>query len=83
MTEKTVDIIAAVLKELDRADEKHGPMLEPIEGLKTLQCEVCELDREVMRKNFDLDAMRTEAIHCAAMGLKFLRDCCPIGEENG
>ena len=69
-------VITEVFDELDRSDKKYGPMAEEREGLHTLKCEVAELEREVMKKKDDPEAMRKEAIQVAAMGLKFLRDCC-------
>lgn len=68
--------ITAVFNELDRSDKKHGKMMEMVEGLHTLKCEVAELEREIMRANHDPAAMKVEAVQVAAMGLKFLRDCC-------
>ena len=70
------DIYNEVMEELKRADKKHAPMAEKVEGLFTLKCEVMELEREVVRINHDKQAMRTEAIQVAAMSIKFLRDCC-------
>lgn len=69
-------LAAEALSELDRADAKHGPMLEPVEGLYTLRCEVMELAREVHRAHRDPEALRKEAVQVAAMAIKFLRDCC-------
>lgn len=68
--------ITEVINELDRSDKKYGAMAEEREGLHTLKCEVAELEREVMKKKDDPVAMRKEAVQVAAMGLKFLRDCC-------
>ena len=65
-----------ILAELARADAKHPPMAEPREGFLTLKCEVTELEREVFRVNVSPEDVRREAIQCAAMCLKFLRDCC-------
>jgi hypothetical protein len=76
MEDKVVDIVGEVIKELNRADKKYRHMPESVEGLKTLQCEVCELDREVFRVNQDSDQKLTEAIQVAAMAVKFIRDCC-------
>lgn len=76
MTVKELQIVGEIETELARADAKHGPMLEPVEGLYTLRCEVMELAREVHRKNQDPQAMRKEAVQVAAMAVKFLRDCC-------
>ena len=69
-------VIIEVFNELDRSDHIHGKMPEMVEGLHTLKCEVAELEREIMRKNHDPAAMKVEAVQVAAMGLKFLRDCC-------
>lgn len=75
-----IDLAHEGLHELARADNKHGCMLEEVEGLHTLKCEVQELEREIMRKNRDKKAMRNEALQVMAMSFKFLRDCC---EEEG
>jgi hypothetical protein len=75
-------IIEAVLTELLNADAKHPPMAEMVEGLHTLKCEVAELEREIARKNFDKEEMVKEAIQVAAMGIKFLRDCCDMGQVD-
>ena len=71
------DILSDVLQELARADAKHPPMAEPVEGLYTLRCEVMELAREIHRANKNPVDTRRESIQVAAMALKFLRDCCP------
>lgn len=73
---KVMNIAAEAINELCRADAKHGPMAEKVEGLYTLKCEVMELTREVHRGKHDPAAMRKEAIQVAAMAIKFLRDCC-------
>jgi hypothetical protein len=72
-------IIHDVLVELERADKKYvdDPMLDAIVGLLTLKCEVMELEREVFRVQPHPEWLRKEAIQCAAMSLKFLRDICP------
>lgn len=77
--DKSMDIAYMSIEiqdELDRADEKHGPMLEEVEGLHTLKCEIAELEREIMRKAYHPKHKRKEAIQVAAMAYKFLRDCC-------
>jgi len=76
MRSEELNIAFEAIEELDRADKKHGAMAEMVEGLYTLRCEVMELAREVHRKNNNTDAMRREAIQCAAMAIKFVRDCC-------
>lgn len=68
-------IFAEILDELDRADAKHPPMAEKVEGFYTLKCEVTELEREIHRKNFDGEAARKEAVQVGAMAIKLLRDC--------
>lgn len=75
-TQTATEILPDLLVELYKADQKHGPMQECIEGLYTLRCEVEELTREVHRKNKDLPQLRKEAVQVGAMALKFLRDCC-------
>ena len=69
-------MIQTILNELQSADRKHPPMVEMVEGLHTLKCEIAELEREIMRQNFNHVTMTKEAIQVAAMALKFLRDCC-------
>lgn len=76
------DIYHEINLELDRADRKHPPMAEMVEGLYTLKCEVMELEREVIRRNFDPSAMKKEAIQVAAMAIKFLRDCVDKGDGD-
>jgi hypothetical protein len=69
--------LEGIMHELEQADGKHGPMLDPVEGLYTLQCEVMELAREVHRKHKDPAAALNEARQVVVMGIKFLRDCIP------
>ena len=61
-------------KELDKADEKYGPMPGIKDGLHTLMIEVAELRREVETENFNPLALRKEAIQVGAMATKFMRD---------
>jgi len=75
--EKLEEIFWAICTELVRADLKHPPMDGPEEGWGTLNCEVWELHREIIRRNRNPDSMRKEAIQCGTMSVKFLRDCCP------
>ena len=70
------DFFAKVEAELTRANEKHPPMAGIIEGLKTMQCEVAEFDREVFRETIDPAAMELELIQIAAMCLKFYEAFC-------
>lgn len=79
---KKTTIVDAVFDELEEADCKYPPMAEMMEGLHTLKCEIAELEREVMRANFNKHAMIKEAIQVSAMAIKFLRDCCDLPLHN-
>jgi hypothetical protein len=72
------DIILEVLAELEHADHKYtdDPMVNAKVGLLTLKCEVMELEREVERPQQHPKWLRKEAVQCAAMSLKFIRDIC-------
>ncbi len=79
-------IVLAVLDELNKADKKytHDPMTHMKVGLKTIECEFVELEREVDRFQYATghwDWMKKEAIQVAAMAFKFLRDI--IGKKGG
>jgi hypothetical protein len=67
-----------MLDELSRADTKyaHDPMVEPLVGLKTIQCELTELEREVSRDKPKNHLMRKEALQVMTMAYKFIRDIC-------
>ena len=69
-------IFDEIVSELRRADKKyqHDPMSTAELGLATIKCEVAELEREVLRPVYHEEWMRKEAIQCAAMCVKFLRD---------
>lgn len=71
-------ILFSLFNELERADRKYqnDPMTEPKVGLKTIQCEVTELDRECERTVVRPDLMRREAVQVMTMGYKFIRDIC-------
>jgi hypothetical protein len=75
MQQFVAELIVESLEELERADTKHGRMLDPEEGWYTLMCEMWELKREMERQNKDFSAYRSEMLQVAAMGLKLLRDC--------
>ena len=66
-----------------KARAKHGPMVSAHEGYAVLIEEVDELWEEVKRQERDPAAMRKEALHVAAMALRFIVDVCdlPNGEE--
>lgn len=75
-------LLTEIKEELQAGDKKHGPMLDPVEGFKTLFCEVAELDREVSRVNKDPAAAKKECLHTITMGVKWLRDCLPMMIEK-
>jgi hypothetical protein len=50
------------------------------EGFAVLLEEVDELKAEVWRSRHDMEAMTTEAVHVAAMAIRFLTDVCMKGE---
>lgn len=63
---------------LQKARAKHGPMASAHEGYAVLLEEVEELWKEVKRQERDPAAMRKEALHCAAMALRFIVDVCDV-----
>lgn len=71
--------IAAVLKELDRADSLYPKFPTQHHGYAILQEEVDELwDAVKLNQKTRPERegrIREEAVHVAAMALKFLRDC--------
>jgi hypothetical protein len=73
-----VDIFYEIRNELIHADKKyaHDPMATAKLGLATIKCELAELEREVLRPKRNEEWMRKEAIQCAAMCVKLLRDVC-------
>jgi hypothetical protein len=75
-TADEIAVLLAVIAELRRAQGLHEPMAGPLDGYATIQCEVAELAREVMRENPQPQALRTEAVQVAAMGVRFLLDVC-------
>lgn len=69
--------------ELRRATAMWGSFNSAHEGFAVLLEEIDELKAHVWtnQRKRDLDAMRTEAIQCAAMALRFVVDVCD--EERG
>ena len=65
---------------LQQAIKKHAPMHSVHEGYAVILEEVDELWDEVKRQTIDDGAMRKEALHVAAMAVRFLLD---IGSEGG
>lgn len=72
------NILDSLFKELGRADAKYidDPMVEPKVSVKTIECELTELQREVERSVIRPEAMRKEAVQVMTMGYKFIRDIC-------
>lgn len=81
-------ILLDIFNELKKADAKylHDPMTHMKVGLKTIECEYKELEREVERATYEKphwDWMRKEAVQVAAMAIKFMRDIiCKAREEQ-
>lgn len=59
-------------EELERAQDKFGPMASPHEGIAVIREEYLELEREVFWGT--RAAMRAEAVQLAAMAIRFLVD---------
>jgi NTP pyrophosphatase (non-canonical NTP hydrolase) len=72
------DVFAAVKVEVERAQAKFGPFKNGHEGYAVLLEEVDELWHEV--KHGDDTSALKEAVHVAAMAVRFLID---LGENGG
>ena len=72
---KQILMINEISEELEHADKKYGPMMDPLEGWHTLNNEMGELRREIDRFNKDYHSYYREILQVAAMGLKLFRDC--------
>lgn len=68
---------------VEKAQAKHPPMRGAHEGYAVILEEVDELWEEVKRQVIDGSALRKEALHVAAMGLRFVIDVCPIHITEG
>ncbi len=68
-----------VVAEVAAAQENHGEFRSPHEGFAVLKEEVDELWDEVKKKKGEreYEEMREEALHVAAMALRFIVDICP------
>lgn len=75
-------LLEKVKEELQAGDEKHGPMLEPIEGWYTTLCEITEWQREIFRLNKNPEAAKKECVQSICMHIKWLRDCLPMMIEE-
>ncbi len=62
--------------QLAKAEQKHAPMHGPHEGYAVILEELDELWDEIKRQQIDQAAMRKEALHVAAMALRFVKDLC-------
>ena len=63
-------------EELHDATRKHGKFVSPHEGYAVILEELDELWTEIKRQKQDPSAIKKEAVQVAAMGLRFLIDCC-------
>lgn len=71
------DVLFYVKAEVERAKNKHpGDFHNAHEGYAVLLEEVDELKAEVWKSKHDKAAMRTEAIHVAAMAVRFVVELC-------
>lgn len=70
------DLAREVVRELERATRKHGPMRSAHEGHAVIREEFDELWDEVKTQNASIPAMREEAIQVAAMAMRFVLDVC-------
>jgi len=82
MTAQKIDYLAKVaLLELARARNIHGKLASAHEGYAVILEELDELKAEVWKQFHDRDAMKREAIHVAAMAMRFVLDICDT-EDN-
>ncbi len=68
------DAIDLVVEEYISAAGKFPPFYSAHEGWGIIREEYLELEDEIMRKDRDIDQMRKEAMHLAAMALRFIID---------
>lgn len=68
--------VEACKRELVRAKELHADMHSAHEGYAVILEELDELKAEVWKRNKDVNLMREEALHVAAMALRFIVDVC-------
>jgi hypothetical protein len=71
-----LDAYSLVQNELDKAVKKHNPMREEHEGYAVILEELDELWSEIKMREPDMEIMKKEAAHVAAMGVRFLMDVC-------
>ena len=70
------DAILEVTAELVKARAKHAPMRGAHEGYAVILEELDELWAEVKAQSHNPERMRKEALHVAAMALRFVEDVC-------
>lgn len=63
-----------VVKEVERATEKHGPIRSSHEGVALIQEEMNELWAAIGTAKRRDESMKTEAIQVSAMAMRFLID---------
>lgn len=73
-------IMDEILQEYLKASKKFKPMASPHEGYAVIKEELDELWDEIKINSNPLNNMRNEAIQVAAMGMRFVIDCC--SKEN-
>lgn len=71
-------ILQGLFDELGHADKKYitDPMEEPLVGIKTIECELKELERELARSVPRPKDIYKEANQTMTMAYKFIRDIC-------
>jgi len=74
--------VQAVWREYERATQKFGTFNSTHEGYAVIKEELDELWDDI-KANADVGPMAGEATQVAAMGIRFLMDCCDAGEWRG
>ena len=67
--------VKEIIHEYRRATKKFGSFASTHEGYAVILEELDELWDEI-KKNSSKEVMRKEAVQVAAMGLRFMLDCC-------
>ena len=70
------DYLIEVDNEITRATQKHKPMNSAHEGYAVIKEELEELWDEIKKQNPSKTLMHKEALHVAAMALRFIQDVC-------
>ena len=76
MSDTLKSLLAEIADEYRSAASKFPPFRSPHEGYAILLEEVDELWDEVRRKGVTRAELKAEALQVAAMGLRFMIDCC-------